>query len=197
VDKRFIQKTKQYKINERNKQMKRQIRRSVFETNSSSTHSVSVSRKNNQRYSSNVLNVFIDEYDNKIHVRFGEFGWEIANYNFPYDKLQYIVTMLVETEGNNIASIDELFESDGFKLINDAIADYCHCDGIWIDEDMKLDSYEWNGKVHSYISHEGYIDHQSCEDYNSVQDFLDDYGLDIIQFIFDDGVIVHTDNDNH
>ena len=138
MDKYFIRKTKQYEINERNKEMKRQIRRGVFETNSSSTHSVSVAHTNAQYYDSNILNAFIDEYDNKVHVRFGEFGWEIENYSFPYDKLQYIVTMLVETEGNNISDIDGLFETDGFKFINDAIADYCHCDGIWIDEDITI-----------------------------------------------------------
>lgn len=105
--------------------------------------------------------------------------------------------MLVETEGNNITRVDDLYETDGFKLINDAVADYCNSDGIWIDEDMKLDSYDWDGKVHYYISHNGYIDHQSYEDYSSVRDFLDDYGVGITQFLFDSGVVVHTDNDNY
>ena len=174
----------------------KQIRRNVFETNSSSTHSVSISSNNSKYYDSISLNAFID-YDNKVHIRFGEFGWEIEDYNSPYDKLQYIITMLVETEGNNVSCVEDLFETDGFKLISDAVADYCHCDGIWIDSDMKMDSYTWDGKTHHYIEHDGYIDHQSCGDYSSVQDFLDDYGLGITQFIFDSGVIVHTDNDNH
>lgn len=174
-----------------------QIRSSVFETNSSSTHSVSISRKNSRYFDSSSLNRFIDEDDNKVHVRFGEFGWEVESYHMPYEKLQYIVTMLVETESDDVTSVNELFETDGFKLINDAIANYCNCDGIWIDEDMQLDSYTWDGRTHYYISHNGYIDHQSREDYNNVQDFLDDYGLDITQFIFDNGVVVHTDNDNH
>lgn len=174
----------------------RQIRKNVFETNSSSTHSVSVSSKNSSYDSYDCLDPFKD-YDNKVYVKFGEFGWEICDYDTPYKKLQYVVTMLVETEGNNITCVDDLFETDGFKLINDAVADYCDCDGIWIDEDMKLDSYEWDNKTHYYISHNGYIDHQSCEDYSSVQDFLDDYGVDITKFIFDSGVVVHTDNDNH
>ena len=177
--------------------MKKQIRLGVFETNSSSTHSVSISSTNSRYYDSTALDVFVDEYDNRVHVRFGEFGWEVENYRFPYDKLQYIVTMLVETEGNDITCVNDLFETDGFKLINDAVADYCHCYGIWIDEDIQLNSYTWDGKTHYYISHNGYIDHQSCEDYKSVQDFLDDYYLDVTQFIFDDGVVVHTDNDNH
>ena len=173
------------------------IRNNVFETNSSSTHSVSISHKVSSLYGSDCLSNYIEFYDNKVHVRFGEFGWEIESYVLPYDKLQYIVTMLVETEGNNITKVDDLWETEGFKLINDAVADYCNCDGIWIDENMKLDSYTLDGKEHYYISHEGYIDHQSYEDYKSVQDFLDDYGVNITDFIFNTGVVVHTDNDNH
>ena len=174
----------------------KQIRNGVFETNSSSTHSVSISNKKSSYYDRSCLNEYI-EYDNKIHVTFGEFGWEIEHYYTPYNKLKYIVTMLAETEGRNISTVDELFETDGFKMINDAVADYCHCDGIWIDSNMKVDSYEWNGKTHFYLDIDGYIDHQSHEDYSSVQDFLDDYGVDITKFIFDEGVCVITDNDNH
>lgn len=173
------------------------IRNNVFETNSSSTHSVSISYKNASLYDNDCLDDYIELDDNKVHVRFGEFGWEIESYSLPYDKLQYVVTMLVETEGNNLTSVDDLWKTEGFKLINDAVADYCNCDGIWIDEDMKLDSYTWGGKEHYYISHEGFIDHQSCEGYESVQDFLDDYGVNITDFIFNTGVVVHTDNDNH
>ena len=112
------------------------------------------------------------------------------------DKLQYIITMLAETECRNIDTVDELFETEGFKLVNDAVAEYCHCDGIWINGDMKMKCYEWDNATHVYFSHDGYIDHQSC-DYNSVQDFLDDYNVDVTQFIFNDNVVVITDNDNH
>ena len=176
--------------------MKRQIRSNVFETNSSSNHSVSITNRNSFYYDEDCLENYI-EWDNKVHVRFGEFGWEIEHYYSPYSKLQYIVTMLVETEGRNILTVDELFETDGFKLINDAVANYCGCDGIWIDSKIKMGSYEWDGKIELYLSHDGYIDHQSYEDYNSVQDFLDDYNVDITKFIFDEGVCVITDNDNH
>lgn len=176
--------------------MKRQIRKNVFETNSSSTHSVSISNRNSFYYDKDCLKNYI-EWDNKVHVEFGEFGWEREYYYSPYSKLQYIVTMLAETEGRKITAADELFETNGFKLINDAVATYCNCDGIWIDSEIKMNSYEWGGKIESYLSHNGYIDHQSYEDYNSVQDFLDDYNIDITKFIFDEGVCVITDNDNH
>lgn len=169
----------------------KQMRKNVFETNSSSTHSVSVV---NGELEDICLHIKNDGY---VHVRFGEFGWETESYTDPYDKLQYVVTMLVETEGRNIVSADELFETNGFKLINDAVADYCDCNGIWIDSDMSTKNYEYNGQKYFYVDHEGYIDHQSFESYKTVQDFLDDYGVDITNFIFNDGVIVHTDNDNH
>lgn len=175
----------------------RQIRNNVFETNSSSTHSVSVSYKNSNYYSNDCLEDHIDYNDNKVHVNFGEFGWEMASYDHPYEKLQYIVTMLVETEGRNILSVDDLFETEGFKLINDAVAYYCNCNGICIDDEMKMKYYEWDGKKHFYLDHEGYIDHQSHENYKCVQDFLDDYGVSAEKFIFDNGVCVITDNDNH
>ena len=174
-----------------------QIRSNVFETNSSSTHSVSVSSLNSHYSSSTCLDEFIEYYENKVHVSFGEFGWEYEHYDLPYSKLSYILTMLAETEGRNIQTVAELFETDGFKLINDAVADYCNCDGIWIDSDMKMACYEWDGNTHIYFAHDGYIDHQSCKSYGSVQDFLDDYDLDITEFLFDDGVCVITDNDNH
>lgn len=172
----------------------KQIRRSVFETNSSSMHSVSISNKRNYLYDEDCLLVDVDDY---VHVRFGEFGWEIESYNDAYSKLQYIVTMLVETEGRRVMSSDDLFETDGFKLINDAVADYCHCKGIWIDSWMKMELYEWDGRKELYLEHDGYIDHQSHEDYSCVKDFLDDYGVSITDFIFNSGVVVHTDNDNH
>lgn len=174
--------------------MKRQIRSSVFETNSSSTHSVSISNKNSYYYDKDCLEI---DWDNRVHVRFGEFGWEKAYYSLPYNKLQYIVTMLVETEGRNVSTVDELFETSGFKLINDAVANYCGCDGIWIDSEMNMRSYVWGENEKVYISHDGYIDHQSHEDYNSVQDFLDYYDVDIAKFIFDESVCVITDNDNY
>lgn len=173
----------------------KQIRRNVFETNSSSSHSVSVSNITDM-YSASTLRV---DNDNYVHVSFGEFGWERIDYYDPYAKLSYLVTMLIETEGNSCKSVDDLFETDGFKLINDTVANYCKCEGIRINED-DMENATWtrsDGSVETYISHNGYIDHQSCEDYNNVQAFLDDYCISAEDFIFNKGVSVHTDNDNY
>lgn len=64
--------------------MKRQIRSSVFETNSSSTHSIAISKKP----------VVIGR---SIHFRIGEFGWE----NGCADTADYLYTAILEQDDRN------------------------------------------------------------------------------------------------
>lgn len=178
--------------------MKKQIRNSVFETNSSSTHSITFKKRGGLEPS----NLIVYRNDNKVHTRFGEFGWEIKNYNLQQDKLSYLVTMLFETIRRKINHPVDPYEyiknTDGFKKIEDTIKEYCNCDGLEIDDEISLDYYTYGNDIRYYISSEGYIDHQSCENYGSIDDFLNHYGVDNVRdFIFDSSVIVHTDNDNH
>lgn len=167
--------------------MKRQIRRSVFESNSSSTHSLQISI--NDTWST----LEVDEFENKVITEFGEFGWEVCNYRDAATKLSYIVTMLAETH-EDCCSMEELYETEDFKLINDTVAEHCHCDGIIIDSNIVVSEYLWDGKVHKYGDHDGYIDHQSVM---SISNLLDEYGCTMEEFIFNTGVVLHTDNDNH
>lgn len=171
--------------------MKRQIRRSVFETNSSSMHSLTI-----RKGKTNSSNLHIGN-DNKVEIDFGEFGWEISNYPDQYSKLQYILTMCACTEGYNCITPDEFYETEGFKSISNAIASHCNCDGIRIKDDC-LRTGHWDYCNEDYLDFDGYIDHQSCEDYLSVADFLKQNNISSVEeFVFNDGIIVHTDNDNH
>lgn len=172
--------------------MKKQIRRNVFETNSSSTHSISI-RKGD--ISNSYLKV--DEYDNKVHVSFGEYGWGYETLNTQYERLSYLCTMLLETEANKISNIKDIFETDGFKEINKIISNKCNCDGIHFDDKIKISSYNYNGDNVNYVDIDGYIDHQSCEDYSNINEFLKDWNTDIENFIFNDNISVIIDNDNH
>ena len=117
-------------------------------------------------------------------------GYEVINNQ--YGKLSYLVTMLVETEGNNCKPKQDLYQTEGFKILNEVISNYCNCKGIWIDS--KLEPSSWN---ENYLDHDGYIDHQSCEDYHSLLDFLNDYNITIEEFIFCNNVELIIDNDNH
>ena len=164
------------------------IRQNCFETNSSSSHSLCIGVNN--ELSPSYLS--IDYVDNCVHVEFGEFGWGYDKTNNQYDKLGYLVTMLVETEGNSCKSMLDLRNTEGFKSIEKVIKEYCNCDGIIIDS--KIGPASWN---ENYTEHDGYIDHQSYEDYRSVQDFLNDYGITVEQFVFNSDIKLIIDNDNH
>ena len=161
--------------------MKRQIRCSVFETNSSSMHSITLGHRGLKE------NAMMIEDDGYIHAKFGEFGWEIESYDSQRDKLSYLLTMAMHKNGFYIyysdteeieREIEEFMNTDDFDRISRAIGDYANCNGVIMDYS------------------EGYIDHQSHEDYRTLDDFLDDCGTDIIGFVFGD-VTVNTDNDNH
>lgn len=160
----------------------KQIRRSVFETNSSSTHSVTI------RHKGLAQNCMMPLDDGYIHTELGKFGWEVENYREQWDRLSYLVTMLAEKNGmgrwyhdgkTQAERIKGLMKTEDFKRVSKEVGEYAGCRGVIID------------------TSDGYIDHQSHEDYSTLQDFLDDYGTDIVEFVFGRGNIVHTDNDNH
>ena len=66
----------------------KQVRRSVFETNSSSTHSITITHG---KISNNDIHVDRDGY---IHTELGDFGWEVCDYRGQAERLSYLVTML-------------------------------------------------------------------------------------------------------
>lgn len=160
----------------------KQIRHSVFETNSSSTHSITIAHG---KIANN--NIPVDR-DGFIHTELGEFGWEVWDYKDQAGRLSYLVTMLavksdVETYWYKDRSaqdiVEEVMETREFEKLSDEIGRHARCKGVVIDPS------------------EGYIDHQSHEDYRSFQDFLDECGTNVVEFVFGRGNIVHTDNDNH
>ena len=155
--------------------------REVWETNSSSCHSVSISKHKIANFATPK-----PEEDGYIHATFDEFGWEQARYNNPSTKLSYALTMVAMTEMHDIDK-DEFYKSEGFNAINELIKKKTGCKGVIVDDDFK------NG----YWGINGYIDHQSCEDYNSLQAFLDDWNVSLEDFIFNSDVILKTDNDNY
>lgn len=174
----------------------RTIRRNVFETNSSSVHSISINSKYVPDYDpfleeDRIDGIVVDDYENRVLCHFGEFGWEEVTYTTEMSKLSYLLTMAAMTEGDNIKSVEEFFKRPGYKLLDQMIAEHCNCDGIEIVDPMEINVYD--GKPYLYI--EGYIDHQSCE-YDSLEDFLDDCGVTALEFVFGDVDLI-TGNDNN
>lgn len=160
-------------------------RNGVWETNSSSMHTVTIRGKRNINRNYRIKDT--------IEVYLEEYGWNGDPCDDFMSKLAYAMSMVLNTEYPNFNSYDddfvvaqdELEELPGYQLLMDAIKEHGYCEKIIIER--------WNGAYYPY----GYIDHQSYENYSSLQDFLDDWHVDAEQFLFDDNVIVWIDNDNH
>lgn len=197
--------------------LKRQMRFGVFETNSSSTHTLTIAGKNNGKYFTVDPKDVPDDPvlaalpgDNEVHVTLGQFGWECTAFNNAYDKLSYALTMVLMTECNlrnhsedKIYSIDEFkekydfYKTKGFNDINELIQTKLNCDGINIDNNLKINSFDKSdGSLYVYYDTDYYIDHGSCDEYSSLDDFLNEYGVTLEDFIFDKNIIVITKNDN-
>ena len=174
----------------------RTIRRNVFETNSSSVHSVSISSNHVPDYDpwdeeKRLGGIVVDDDTNRVLCHFGEFGWEEVTYTTEMSKLSYLLTMVVETEGYKLKKVDDFYKLPGFKMLNEMIATHCRCDGIEIVDPMRIEVCDGN----PYLMIDGYIDHQSCE-YENLADFLNDYSLTALEFVFSEGVELTTGNDN-
>ena len=149
----------------------KQIRHNTFETNSSSSHSITISNKGH--FDSNALQVV--KYYNGTHncvVLTGEhFGWEVDEYTDAQTKANYLATF-VDTV--------ELYKQDMSKLkkqLIDCIKEVTGCESVVFDTDGA----------------DAYIDHQSEE--VALAAFKDKDTLK--HFIFNRGSVLRTDNDNH
>lgn len=159
--------------------MNRKVRRSVFETNSSSTHSFT--------YGGAYNNLVVDDFDNCVHTSLDEFGWEIRTYYDSAKKLDYILLAAANFTDHdfwyNSENLEEEIasfrETEEFQRIEEAVKNVMNCDGIYIED---------------YAN--GYIDHQSLG-YSSFDEWLDDTGADSVEDFIFGNVILHTDNDNH
>ena len=162
------------------------IRNSVWETNSSSSHTVSIrGKKNITKYA------FVGD-SKSLGIHLDEYGWSGPDCDDFMSKLEYAMCMVLMTEYPDFGYWEHGFtvnqtvlESlDGYQLLLNAVrTQFPDCKEIII---KKNDGY------YPY----GYIDHQSYEDYSSLRDFLEDWNLTAERYLFDYGVVVHIDNDN-
>lgn len=152
-----------------------QIRQQVFETNSSSTHSIVIQKKrrpvkpndlpHHSDYASCDQNGLVTIHEDNY---FG-CGWEVLDCWI--DRLAYAIADLDDVKREELVSdLSEQYNIHvkiGYK------------DAYWIEE----------GKYPDY----GDVDHQSQ---GTLQEMLSDIGIKAIDFVFDDRFIVVLDNDN-
>lgn len=150
----------------------KQIRQGVFETNSSSTHSITISGSDRFIYPK-----FIPI------IEFGEYGWEQDIYSDFTDKISYVITMLATI--NRIQKLEDFIVLKEFIWLKEAVNQHCK---------QELKVKEINDKYNPL----GYVDHKS----NDVLDeFLSENELDfkvkVLNFIFNEKYGFETDNDNY
>ena len=160
----------------------KQIRLGVFETNSSSTHSLTVLGR--QLQNSNLL---VDE-ESFIHVSSGEYGWGYDRLISHYDKLSYLVTMMFETDIGTYPLPDDagkIYNCEAFQLLDQAVFEHT-------GNHIVLDEVD---KEKNIVNIKGYIDHQSTEGYIGLKDFLDSNQISVKEFVFGNTMMIIS-NDN-
>lgn len=114
----------------------RQIRKSVFETNSSSVHTLQII---NTGLKPSILKI---NKDGIIEVEFGSFDNEYGIYNTQYEKLQYLLSFI----GYENYYLEDFYNSYCFQNVRDAVCEYAKAKDIVIVGNK-----------------EPYIDHQSAD----------------------------------
>jgi hypothetical protein len=177
----------------------KQIRAGVFETNSSSSHSISISNENTEF---DLTSIKLD-YDKHVVIEFDEFGWGYTVYTDAYMKFKYLCTMWFNLECYDISNLKKLYKTSGFKILNKAVKKIIpECKGLIINRSSKIFiNNDYNGSLCMEI--DGYIDHQSVpwsRDEKTRLDleyYLNSKKISAEDFIFSKNVELIIDNDNH
>ena len=167
------------------------IRRNIFETNSSSSHSYVRAIDGESHYDYDDLRGLIKD-DGYMHSCLDIYGWFGPDVVLPRHKLRYALTMIAEVE--TYESEDEFYRTESYLMLNDMIRNIYGCKGVVVDN-FGLEIIVYNNR--KFKEFNGSIDHQSCENYSSLQEFLDDIDTTLEAFIFDTKYIMKIDNDNH
>jgi hypothetical protein len=153
--------------------MTKQIRQAVFETNSSSTHSISVASGPTEGILLDTIGVIDVDGVPTVVVPPGEFGWEVEDYNDAPTKASYAAIYARDWSGGR--------SEEFFDILTKVIEDQTGCDHVVYN----LGDDCWGS----------YIDHQSVE--CGELDYLFDDPEALRQFIFNRNSTLHTDNDNY
>ena len=150
--------------------MKKTIRNSVFETNSSSVHTLVYK---NQTFAEPDLP--INPKTNKVIGHFGTFGKDDAYYDSQEDKLSYLLSCLWYTSSG--WGPEGVYDNWYFKELEEIVNKHCGTEGIEIEPS------------------EAEIDHQSQPIYDGECDLFTMTKENMENFIFNPNVVLHTDCD--
>ena len=155
-----------------------QIRIGVFETNSSSSHSLVISRGK--------MNLdTLKPVNGKIMSSGGEFGWENDTYYSPQKKLDYLVSFLFQN-ANSYEKVQEIkWKDKRFQMLSDVIYEHCGYK-LEVCKNKDLEYSDWCPY--------GYIDHNSS-DLPEKENLFSAKSV-IAAFLFNPNSSITTGNDN-
>lgn len=147
--------------------MKRQIRQGVFETNSSSTHAICISKDHD---TSNL------KLPDSVSFKHGEFGWECEKLRSVWEKASYLYEAILGT----------YYDNDSEEKIN-------HLEEILNKHGIECDFEPTSGKYWN----DGYIDHVGTDDMPDwLENMMSDDDA-LLTYLFGDAfVITGNDNSN-
>ena len=163
--------------------MKVQIRKSVFETNSSSVHSIVIYK--------NASNI---QTPSSLQFTLGEFGWEINVLTTPYEKAQYLYTALYCTnpdqkyidfirntlaEKNCTAEFESLENISEWYYIDHSEGLYGFIDSVMSSKDMLL-SYLFSEKSVIYTYNDN-LDREDLWFNDTLNELCDDDNFNVIR----------------
>lgn len=146
--------------------MKQQIRRNIFETNSSSTHSIVIGNNGQDIYK---------ELPEKLEFHGGEFGWEHETYYDTQSKANYLYTSIVWCGG-------EIDVDDAIDRIRKILAKW--------DIEAEFEKLNENGEFYGW----SYVDH-GYENKDLVKELITNEEL-LMNYLFSENSSVETGNDN-
>lgn len=147
--------------------MKKQIRKNIFETNSSSTHSIVVGNDGENIY---------DGLPGSLEFHGDEFGWEHKLYNDTQKKANYLFTSLIYTETP--------FEYE--EKIKNILAKW--------DIEAIFDEIQDKGGYYEIAGGYSYVDH-GRNNRDLVEELCGDE-VELMNYLFSNGSYVETSNDN-
>ena len=163
--------------------MKTQVRQGVFETNSSSTHAISVASFYPEDWN---ISYKVPE---KVHFALDkEFGWEFETYEDTYSKAAYLWLIICDMY-SDIKDIDKL------KAAKAHIEEVLTNAGVKeVTFDMGSYKESWRNDGSLYLKYSGYIDH-SYEAFEFAKILLEKDDM-LLSYLLDSDSCVATGNDN-
>ncbi len=163
------------------------VRNNVFETNSSSCHSLSITSDNN------LSDIPTPSQNGNIDIWSQTFGWEVDSYNDFGTKASYIAIYCRDWSGNK--------SEEHFKIFEDCIKEVTQCKNVTYGDGMlEYETKTYTNSNNEEVIYKDYgwdasIDHQSVEseDLHHLFENTDE----LKRFLFSRNSILETDNDNH